>query len=85
MRILVQQKGGPSFWLGLPTRLLFCRTTARLVSGALQKYAPAYLPRYTSQQLHQLFLELLRIKKKYRRLELLDIRFKDGAVVRIRL
>ena len=72
-------------YLVLPTRLALNRLSARLLWRALHASGKMEGCRLGEEDLNRLFREVLRIKRKYRGMELVDVRCVDGTVVKLRL
>lgn len=85
MRIYIREPKKFGIYLVLPTRLALNRLSARLLwkalhaSGKMEGWLPG------EEDLNRLFREVLRIKRKYRGMELVDVRCVDGTVVKLRL
>jgi hypothetical protein len=81
MRITVKQPGRLTFWIGLPTWMVFNSLTAKIAA----KVAGSKGVKLDRQDLLRLAKELRRMKRKYRKLELINAEAADGHRVRIRL
>lgn len=85
MRILINQKRGVKLYLALPTRLLAGKLGKRIVRQAVNSALKNRTGTVKEEALNRLIDEILRQKKKHKRLELLEVHAKDGTTVKIRL
>jgi hypothetical protein len=85
MRITIKSPDFKTIRLIFPTKLLFNTLTARIGCGIINKYVPSDEIKLSSQDLRRLSKEIIRIKKKYPDLILVDVVSGDGEQVQIKL
>ena len=81
----IQIKGEKNLTLVLPTRLLFSKKVAHLVTKAAGKWIPAIVNRIPAEILDAALDELVRTKKIHGSWELVDIESASGEKIRITL
>ncbi|WP_195283276.1 hypothetical protein [Harryflintia acetispora] len=85
MKILIRHKGAPPIHLCFPTRMLVNRPLARLLIQQIERETKTNLGAIGAQDLDRLIDEVLRLKKKYPHLDLVDVASWDGDIVQINL
>lgn len=85
MRILINQKHGVKLYLALPTSLLASRLGKHIVRQAVSSAFKKRTIKIEEETLVRFIDEIIRQKKKHRRLELLEVHAKDGTTVKFRL
>ncbi|MGI5896973.1 MAG: hypothetical protein ACOX6U_08455 [Oscillospiraceae bacterium] len=85
MQIYVKEKGRIGIWIGLPTRFI-CNL---LVNGRIGRKILSHIDfskiQLSKEGIERLCSELLRMKKKYPRLILVDVVTRDGERILVRL
>jgi hypothetical protein len=85
MRIYIKEKRGRRLYFLLPTRFVANRLSAHIISFALKKSLKLQENCLSSKDINRFFIELMRMKKKYPALELVDIESCEGEIVKVRL
>lgn len=80
----IQVKGeGNNITILLPTNLVFSKATAWLANYFGHKHAADAMRAIPPEALPTLFAEIRRMKKRYKRYELVDVVTSDGTSVKI--
>lgn len=85
MRITIHEPQKFHLHLILPTRFVLNRLSARILSKAIHSTGKLEEQVLTEADLERLFQEVRRIKRKYRGMELVDVRAADGTIIKVRL
>ncbi|GEM_PF-5377311 len=85
MRVIINVKHGIKLYLFLPSRLLFNKPVLRSILKSAKLPCKLDGTAFREEDIIRLRDEILRMKKKHRRLELVDVRTRDGTVVKVRL
>lgn len=85
MRVIIHVKHGLKLHLILPARLLLSKTVLHSILKSAKLPGKLNGASFREEDIIRLRDEFLRMKKKYRRLELVDVRAQDGTVVKVRL
>lgn len=82
MKIYIKSEGHSyRFWL--PTRLIFCRTTAKIANTLGRKYAPEAMEGIPEPALEMLCVEFGKVKKRYGKWDLVKVESSNGDIVEI--
>ncbi|WP_138294966.1 MULTISPECIES: hypothetical protein [unclassified Clostridium] len=84
MRVYVKSPGSITLYLALPTRLVVNRVTLGILQRALGR-ADQPGVKISPEQAKRLLAVVRQAKKRYPRLELVDINTAQGEIVKIRL
>ncbi|MBN7772991.1 hypothetical protein [Clostridium aminobutyricum] len=85
MRIYIRDKNGRRLYIPVPTRLIANRISAHMVSFAIQKALKLEANPLGAADINRLFSELIRMKRKYRNFELVNVESAEGDLVIIKL
>lgn len=85
MRVTIHVKHGLKLYLILPARLLLNKRLLQSIFKSAKLPGKLRVAAFREEDILRLRGELLRMKKKYRHLELVNIRAQDGTVVKVRL
>ncbi len=85
MRIYIKEKSGRVIWLALPTRLILNKIVAGILVKALRTKVDLEKFNISAEDIGTIFKALLKTKKNFPGLELVDITSAEGDVVKIRL
>lgn len=83
MRIYIKGENGHAFRLALPTKMLLNRLTAGIIAKSLRSKVDLEKINISPKDINRICTELIKMKRKYPRLELVDILTHEGEIVKI--
>lgn len=84
MRVQIKG-GGHDLNIVLPTRMIFSKTMVKIGCRISSRYTHAVMDRLSPEAMEAICEELVRIKKKHGKWELVDIQSADGEKINITL
>lgn len=84
MKIYIRSEGKTlRFWL--PTGMIFSKTSAKIANTLGRKFAPDAIEGISPEALETLCVEIGKLKKRYKKWELVKVESADGEIVEILL